>query len=123
MHNGTAIGIVETSSIAKGFEIADLFLIDMGNRQTAGAVARFAVDQGQTGVRGDLLAVDRVLKIIQNLIVLMAFDKAVFIADIVGIEPADEHPLVFPDRHDLLVRAQIVQIGTGGQKGETQQCQ
>jgi len=60
-------------------------------------MARFTVDQRQTGFRGDLIAVNGELEILGEFVVLMALLQAVFITDIVGVEVADQEGFIALD--------------------------
>jgi hypothetical protein len=46
-------------------------------------------------------------EIIVNIVVLVAFGQTLFIADVIGIETANNELFVFRDRKEWIIRAQI----------------
>jgi len=112
--------------LQQGFELAFVFfsLTYPFDRQTAGTMAGFAVHQGEAGVRSDLLAMDRPLKVDPDLFVFVTFSQAIFVTDIVGVKATDNQLLIFTNRIDLVVIAKMLQVGTGNEgKQDEDQCQ
>lgn len=74
----------------------------MLNGHAAWTVAGFTVDQWQTGIFGDLIAVNRMFEIHVNFVVDVTALQAVFITDVVGVEIPCQEGLIIPDRCDRL---------------------
>ncbi len=74
----------------------------MFNSHAARAMAGFTVDQWQTGVLRDLVAVNRLLEVGTDFVVYCGSVQAVFITDVIGIEIPDQDGFVIPDRCNRL---------------------
>lgn len=84
--------------------------------EATGTVTRLAVDERQTARCGNLGAVYRLVEVFGNLVVFMALGETGLVADVIGIEAADDHPFVLTDGFDRLVGTKGGEVGTGGQK-------
>jgi hypothetical protein len=59
------------------------------------------------------------LQVFGYFVVHMALGETCFVADVVGIEPADDQLFKFRDRSDRPVGAEGGEVGTGGKKNKT----
>ncbi len=70
----------------------------MLNSHAARAMTRLTVDQWQSGVFRDLVAVDRMLEVRVEFVVGVATGQTVLVADIVGIKISHQDGFVISDR-------------------------
>jgi len=87
----------------QGFKFASPFFFGVFHSQAPRPMAGFTIDQRQTGLGFDLLAVNRMLKILVDLIVFVAFGQAGLVSDVVGVETANDQSFILFDGADRLV--------------------
>jgi len=85
-------------------------IADLRYGETARAMTRFAVYQGEAILGFYLLAMNTVLEIVGNLIMLVALGDTIVRSHILRIQPADNHPLIVAYRENGPV---LLQIGAG----------
>jgi hypothetical protein len=84
-------------------------------------VTGLTVDQWQTGVGGNLFAVDGLLEVFPDLVVGMAAGKTVLVADKVGHEIPDHQAIILFDGFDGVRAPQLINVGAGdGHDGQNQ---
>lgn len=91
-------------------------IADIGNGQASRSMTRLTVDQGKSGFRLDLFAMDTVPEVIGDLVVLVTLRDAIVRSHILRIQPADNHLFVFTHGENRLA---LLEFGAcAGQQGK-----
>lgn len=85
-------------------------VFEMCNGKAPRTMAGLAVDERETGFRSDLLPMQTVFEVVGNLVMLVTLGHAVVSTNILGIKPADNHPLILANGKNRTI---LLEFGTG----------